>query len=101
MVERLGGTRARTLWFNYHITLEEHNAILAAQNGRCAICETDDPGAVSWCVDHDHACCPTKAKCCGFCIRGLLCDSCNRTLGVACDSPERLRRAAEYLEGDR
>jgi len=96
--KRLGGSRARTLWFNYKLTLAAFDALLAAQGGVCAICGSDDPGAANWCVDHDHACCPTKGRCCGKCVRGLLCDMCNRTLGTAKDDPDRLRKAAAYLE---
>lgn len=31
-------------------------------------------------------------------IRGLLCGSCNRMIGLAKDSADTLRRAAEYIE---
>jgi hypothetical protein len=31
-------------------------------------------------------------------VRGVLCRNCNVALGLMADNPERLRRAAEYLE---
>ena len=50
----------------------------------CAICY--GPAEV---IDHCH----TSGK-----VRGVLCNGCNTTLGKMHDSPELLRRAAEYLE---
>lgn len=74
----------------YGVTADEFRALLDAQSGRCAICETDDPGGKgNWHVDHCHA---TGA------IRGLLCHHCNLLLGNARDEPTRLRAAADYLE---
>lgn len=79
------------------ITQEQHDAMLAAQGGVCAICESDYPGVYTWHIDHDHSCCP-GTKACGDCFRGLLCAKCNRSLGGFNDDPKTLRRAAEYLE---
>lgn len=47
-------------------------------------------------VDHDHTCCPGKRSC-GRCVRGLLCNRCNRALGQFGDDIETLRRAVAYL----
>lgn len=41
------------------------------------------------CLDHDKH----TGKC-----RGFICDTCNVALGMAGDSPDRLRKLAEYLE---
>jgi len=71
------------------VTPEQYAALLARQEGRCAICQTDQPGGKgSWHVDHDHA---TGG------VRGLLCSQCNLMLGHARDDPARLRAALEYL----
>lgn len=48
-------------------------------------------------VDHDHKCCPGP-KSCGKCVRGLLCHTCNVTLGMVNDSFLVLRRLADYAE---
>jgi len=82
----------------FGITLEEYNKMLADQNNRCKACKTDEPGGKynRFMVDHDHSCCPGR-KCCGKCIRGLLCHSCNLTLGNALDNPKRLANLAKYI----
>lgn len=59
----------------YGIDEEEYLSMLKKQNGRCAICETQHPGAdkTNFSVDHCHK----TGK-----IRGLLCGSCNSRLGT-------------------
>lgn len=79
------------------ITAERFDEMLTAQDGKCAICGSTDPGRNgSFHVDHDHACCAGKRSC-GRCVRALLCHQCNTMLGNAKDDPVRLRSAAEYL----
>ena len=73
-----------------------YSALESRQGMQCAICHRTLPLV----IDHDHACCPGKRSC-GRCIRGLLCDLCNRGLGMFKDDPIRLRAAAEYLASER
>jgi predicted nucleic acid-binding Zn ribbon protein len=75
----------------YGITAEEYDALLAAQEGRCAICGSPDwPGKGNRPhIDHDHE----TGR-----IRGLLCNNCNTGLGQFKDDPQRLRAAIRYLE---
>lgn len=82
----------------YGLTPEAFAALLAGQGGGCAICMTGTP-ARGWHVDHDHACCPTVARSCGRCVRGILCSRCNKALGAFKDSVELLGRAVAYLGG--
>ncbi len=84
---------------NYKITKEEFIKLLEDQGRKCAACGSDDTGAKGrdWAIDHDHGCCPSN-KCCGKCIRGLLCHPCNLMLGMAKDNPERLLSLVRYLE---
>lgn len=62
--------------------------MLAAQSDRCACCDSAEPGARGWQVDHDH---DTKA------IRGICCGKCNRGLGLLGDNLVGVERAASYL----
>lgn len=80
----------------YRMSLAAYAGLLESQGG-CAVCGGDNDGK-ALCVDHDHACCPGDRSC-GQCVRGLLCGACNRSLGLMSDDPNRLRAAADYLEG--
>ncbi|SRR6266496_3841386 len=87
-------TRSRTtnhaarIGKTYGITADEYTAILAAQQGACAICMQTRSYRLN--VDHRHS---------DGVVRGLLCRLCNgRLLTAARDNPETLRRAADYLE---
>ena len=77
----------------YSITLDEFNNKVEKQNHVCAICKTHMSKP---CVDHDHKCCSQNKRSCGKCIRGILCDACNRLLGDAKDSIECLQNAIKY-----
>lgn len=68
---------------NYGLTVEEYDEIMV---GPCGICGIEDDVKH---LDHCHA---TGT------VRGPLCQNCNRALGQFKDSPELLRKAAEYLE---
>jgi hypothetical protein len=77
----------------YVLAPNDYAAMMLAQGSRCAICATSaaaEAGVLH--VDHNHA---TGQ------VRGLLCGRCNRGIGQLRDSPELLRRAAEYLERPR
>lgn len=69
----------------YGITIEERDALILSQGGRCAICDDEDDALH---VDHDHA---TNI------VRGMLCGRCNRGLGMFCDDVDRLLAATAYL----
>lgn len=86
----------------YGITWAQFEAMLLRQFGRCLGCQRDfDLGKKrSICVDHDHSCCP-RDKSCGKCVRGLLCQDCNNTLGRANEDKATLRRLISYLDYDR
>lgn len=95
--ERRRATVRRMNWkAKYGVTEEMYNAMLAAQDGVCAICKREDLAGHALHVDHDHACCPGKTSC-GRCVRGLLCGKCNRLLGCADESIETLKAAARYI----
>jgi hypothetical protein len=71
----------------YGITGDLFREILERQGEKCPICGkvlTKNPS-----VDHDHI----TGK-----IRGLICNSCNLTIGIVGESPEILRNIAKYLE---
>lgn len=84
------GDNARRVAFKhrYGITIEQYDAMLAAQNGVCAICLNPPRGKMKrLSVDHCHA----TGR-----VRGLLCITCNRAIGYF-DNPEWFRRACLYV----
>lgn len=79
--------KANDLRKMFGIELADYEAMLTAQGGVCAICGGTDKH-YRLAVDHDHG----SGK-----VRGLLCVDCNRAIGMFKDSPELLRKAADYL----
>lgn len=80
----------------YGVTQVEYSEMLAAQNGGCAICDKTEDTVLSYsgkpkalAVDYDAS---TGV------IRGILCENCNRGIGLLSHNSETLRRAAEYLD---
>lgn len=76
----------------YGLTPEEYQEMFDAQRGLCAICgrapEGNGVSKHNLVVDHNH----DSGK-----VRGLLCDFCNRGLGIFRDSPELLEEARSCL----
>lgn len=73
----------------YGLTLEQYEAMIEAQGGKCAICgkHMEKPH-----VDHDHM---TGE------VRGLLCRRCNLALGIFGEDISILRAAVRYLAKSR
>lgn len=71
---------------SFGLPVEEIVAFLAAHNG-CSIC-----GGPAEHIDHDHK---TGV------LRGMLCQQCNRGIGMFRDDPTILDRAADYLRQHR
>ena len=91
--ERALVNRAANLKYNYGLTVEQHDKLLADQGGVCAICgEAPDPNGVRASsrlhVDHDHV---TRR------VRGLLCTRCNQGLGYFRDRADLLLAASQYV----
>ena len=80
------------------MSLSDYDKMLALQEGLCKICRLDFPGKFRkhFSVDHDHVCCPGK-KSCGKCIRGLVCETCNRGMGLFKDNIELIEKVLNYL----
>ena len=93
-------SRNTQLIYKFGITLKEYNRMVQSQGGVCAICggvnDTRRRGthngkniATSLAVDHNHK----TGK-----VRGLLCSTCNTSIGSFKDDPVLLKKAIHYLE---
>lgn len=85
--------KAQAKQYNWHklkldFSLDDYDALLAKQDGKCAICSGAPPADRSFELDHDHE----SNK-----VRGLLCLDCNTGLGKFKDSPFVLEAAIGYL----
>lgn len=73
----------------YNITLEEYNEMFIKQEQCCLGCKQHRSLLKrDLCVDHCH----TTGK-----VRGLLCDNCNKTLGLIKDNKDTLLNLINYL----
>lgn len=73
-----------------------YNTLLYKQGGKCAICKDSESAAhhiskqiKNLAVDHDHE----TGK-----VRGLLCSSCNRAIGLLQEDRTRIEMALVYLK---
>lgn len=85
--------RRRHLARKYGLLPDEWQAMFVQQGGVCALCQI--PGRLGrhgkLSVDHCHE----TGR-----VRGLLCTSCNISLGILGDTPEKMERTMAYLRGD-
>ena len=85
--------REYDLMKSYSITVDDYNRMFESQYGKCAICGTSSSVESSrkkyLCVDHNHE----TGK-----VRGLLCDKCNRGIGLLNDDIQTLISAIKYLQ---
>ena len=72
----------------FKLTTEQYEAMLAAQDGVCAVCGRMPKLGKSLHVDHDHE---TGA------VRGLVCFSCNSALGNLHEDESRISALLNYL----
>jgi len=89
--------QSKWLKYKYGLTLEEYRAMYDRQEGKCATCKCEiditlsksvGQGRSKAVVDHCHE----TSK-----VRGLLCNHCNRALGLIFDSVETLIEMASYV----
>lgn len=91
----LAQSRGNMLSKKYRLTQESYDERLKLQNYKCAICDLHylrnikNNRVIALAVDHDHK----TGK-----VRGLLCNNCNRGIGLLGDSVSSMDRALRYLK---
>lgn len=81
--------RNSTLKRLYGITIEDYDAMLVSQGFACAVCEAPPSACVQGTLSVDH--CHSTGR-----VRGLLCDKCNRALGLLNDDMVLIARLLDY-----
>jgi hypothetical protein len=81
--------RNANLFREYGISLEEFENMKIKQQGKCAICKNVFKNSVDTCVDHNH----TTGQ-----VRELLCNHCNRAIGLFRESIDTVKSALNYLK---
>jgi Recombination endonuclease VII len=81
----------------YGISKSQWHHMFDTQDGGCALCGGVNANGHNLHVDHDHACCG-YTRGCPNCVRGLLCDTCNRMIGMAENKPKLRSLFAFYLD---
>lgn len=76
----------------YGMTLADYAFLFDSQNGKCAICGNAEMARNRPSVDHCHR----SGR-----VRSLLCDACNKLIGIAKENGDRLRAAATYVDMQR
>jgi len=75
------------------LTEEQYYKYFNKYNGMCHACKDRD--GIN--IDHDHRCCPGPYSC-GKCVRGVLCNQCNTSLGLMGDSITNIKKLIEYID---
>lgn len=87
------GLSVQRLLDKYGLTIDSYHALAERQNFLCAMCGCEPPERRTqfdnFVIDHDHK----TGK-----VRGLLCNTCNVSLGMLKDDPDIAMKAALYLE---
>lgn len=78
-------TLKKRIKYAYGLSIEAHAQLMEKAKNSCEICHS----SAKICIDHDHK----TGK-----IRGILCDLCNKGLGLFSDNAQFLSRAIRYLE---
>lgn len=90
--ERRKQKRDHNLYTRYRIRSEQYDELFKKQKGLCAICKSKEIIRDILCVDHNHQ----TGK-----IRGLLCQTCNRAIGLLKDDHKTTLRAHQYLKDNK
>ncbi len=86
--------RDKWLRNKYKIRYSDYEKMYESQNGLCAVCRTEldltkkDNSRHIACVDHSHK---TNK------VRGLLCNHCNRALGLLKEDKQTIKNLLEYV----
>lgn len=83
-IDKIKAIQRKQTCKKYGITTEQYEQQKEKQNGRCLLCNSEK----KLCIDHDHK---TGV------FRGLLCNNCNRSLGLLKENIETMQKMIIYV----
>lgn len=87
--------------YHYGVSPDTYKKMMKSQEGVCYFCKSDNNGD-ALCVDHKHVDgykhLPSEEK--AKLVRGLLCQPCNKLLGMCKDNVEQLLKLADGLKAN-
>lgn len=76
----------------HNLTEEQYLNLFNMHNGKCHACKEREANN----IDHNHSCCPGSYSC-GKCVRGVLCNQCNTSLGLMNDDVNKIKNLINYI----
>lgn len=93
-----GIRRNENLYHLYRVRQDWYDAKLLEQGGGCAICGGQAKENKYMHIDHNHTHHSDPRKGCPDCLRGVLCEKCNRGVGCFDEDITTIKMVIRYLE---
>lgn len=88
--------QCRTYVYEWKLSYKHIEYMLSISENSCEICESSYSNE-RLIIDHDHKCCSVD-RMCPKCVRGVLCDTCNKMIGFFKEDIKIMKEAGKYAK---